>query len=49
MKVQRILVGRRLSLPVKWMEKNNLEVGDWVIVKWGEGHVEIIPAKVVAK
>jgi len=49
MKVQKILKGRRLSLPVKWMQKNNLEVGDWVIVKWGEKYIEIIPAKVVAK
>jgi len=49
MKAQKILSGRRLSLPPKWLEDNGLEIGDWVIIKHYQGHIEIVPAKVVQR
>lgn len=49
MKVQKILTGRRLSLPIQWMKENNLNVGDWVLIKNYEKHIEIVPAKVVER
>jgi bifunctional DNA-binding transcriptional regulator/antitoxin component of YhaV-PrlF toxin-antitoxin module len=46
---QKILSGRRISLPVKWMKENNLKIGDWVLIYFKERHIEIVPAMVVEK
>lgn len=47
--IQKILAGRRLSLPRKWLEDNNLKVGDWVLIYKVENHIEIVPAMVVER
>ena len=47
--VQKILSGRRISLPVKWMKKNDLKIGDWVLLIQHEKFFEIVPAEVVVK
>ncbi len=48
-KVQKILSGRRLSLPKQWLKDNDLKVGDWVLIYNRETYIEIVPAVVVEK
>ena len=47
--VQKILSGRRISLPVKWMKENDLKVGDWVLLIQHEKSFEIVPAEIVVR
>lgn len=46
---QKILSGRRISLPVQWMKDNDLKIGDWVLIYNIERHIEIVPAMVVER
>lgn len=45
--VQKILSGRRLSLPKWFMEMNNLKEGDYVLLQEVGKHLRIAPAKIV--
>ena len=47
--VQRIMSGRRISLPEWFMEENKLKVGDWVLVQEVGNSLRIVPAVVVPK
>lgn len=47
--VQRILSGKRISLPTWFMEENNLEEGDWVLVQEVGNSLRVVPAVVVPK
>ncbi len=46
---QKILSGRRISLPEQWMKDNDLKIGDWVLIYQIERHIEIVPAMVVER
>ena len=47
--VQRIMSGRRISLPEWFMEENNLKVGDWILVQEVGNSLRIVPAVIIPK
>jgi AbrB family looped-hinge helix DNA binding protein len=47
--VQRILGGKRISIPAEASRELNLDEGDFVIVKVEDGSMRITPAKVIPR
>jgi hypothetical protein len=47
--VQRIMSGRRISLPEWFMEENKLKVGDWVLIQEVGKALRIVPAVIIPK
>ena len=47
--VQKIMSGRRISLPEWFMEENSLKEGDWVLVQEVGNSLRIVPAVIVPK
>jgi len=44
--VQKVLGGRRISIPASVSEELGIDVGELVIVEWKNGSLKIIPAEV---
>jgi bifunctional DNA-binding transcriptional regulator/antitoxin component of YhaV-PrlF toxin-antitoxin module len=47
--VQRVLSGRRISIPESYAKKHGVNEGDFIIVEENNGKLNIIPAEVKAK